>query len=338
MSLSKITREMVEGEYTGRLQLPYRDTNIPMLLPIKGVIKGWGLYGGKEMPIPFSPHEDYGKGYEKVFDKRDNDLRIETLTKINADIDKYNHWVDAKNLVHISEISEKIPPNEKAYNVKELGVESKRYPRLERYRYWLCCFTNCLPAFRKLENHIAFSFTDNEWLYKAKEELDEDDFIRRFNKHLYDFAHQSFNNSKSINEKGDSHSDWSIWDKPIKEFMHWFELLESNDEIKFKDIDPLPEFQLGGLANDVNNSQRENDDWIGNIWGLAEELTDKVIDKDGKGEFKTKKDAWRWGEKNMTCNGEKVTADSLDNEYYKASSRGDIELEKEISDEERLEI
>ena len=40
----------------------------------------------------------------------------------------------------------------------------------------------------------------------------------------------------------------------------------------------------------------------------------------------------------MTCNGERVTADSLDNEYYKASSRGDIELEKEISDEERLEI
>ena len=133
------------------------------------------------------------------------------------------------------------------------------------------------------------------------------------------------------------HSDWSIWDKPIKEFMHWFELLESNDEIKFKDIDPLPEFQFGGLANDVNNSQRENDDWNGNIWGLAEELADKVIDKDGKGEFKTKKDAWRWGAKNMTCNGEKVTVDSLGNEYYKASSRGDIELEKEISDEERLD-
>ena len=28
-----------------------------------------------------------------------------------------------------------------------------------------------------MENHIAFSFTDNEWLYKAKEELDEDEVV-----------------------------------------------------------------------------------------------------------------------------------------------------------------
>ena len=61
-------------------------------------------------------------------------------------------------------------------------------------------------------------------------------------------------------------------------------------------------------------------DWNGSIYALSDEMREK---KD-HGAFATYREAYRWCEKNYTVNGETITLEQLENNYYVAIAAGKL--------------
>ncbi len=80
-----------------RTDSQFQEEDLNKLIPISTVQKGFGLYNGV-LPISFSPHEDYDiDPYELDVNLDDDEERIEKLTQINLDIQKYNKWTAEKS-------------------------------------------------------------------------------------------------------------------------------------------------------------------------------------------------------------------------------------------------
>jgi len=81
----------------------YQDSGISRLLPIEQVYKGYGLHNGV-LKIPFDPPEEYGKSYEIEVNLSDDVERIEKLTIVNNDIQKYNEWATGECIKYDQEM------------------------------------------------------------------------------------------------------------------------------------------------------------------------------------------------------------------------------------------
>ena len=57
------------------------------------------------------------------------------------------------------------------------------------------------------------------------------------------------------------------------------------------------------------------------LWSIADDLSERVK----QGDFSTKRDAYRWWCEHHTHKGKDVTWESLENEYHKAKSAGNID-------------
>tara|TARA_X000001036_G_scaffold371757_1_gene358897 strand:- start:1025 stop:2107 length:1083 start_codon:yes stop_codon:yes gene_type:complete len=206
------------------------------LLPIKDYYKGWNFRQGEEQ-FNFLPHEDYPKDrYElKINNINDDVERAEKIEALNEDIDEYNDWVNEKNQLHSDELLEKAIPDGKMHDVKDLNLESKRYFILGKHKPWLCSFIIEHPQFRKMDNSVEWGWLDDEDIYKVMQQMEIEDFVKRFNATLFDYVRQSV----GWLEKNHAWGESSLWYEPNREFATWF--ATKNLRPIIPDVDPAPD-------------------------------------------------------------------------------------------------
>ena len=72
---------------------------------------------------------------------------------------------------------------------------------------------------------------------------------------------------------------------------------------------------------DKFGKQPEKVDTIDALWSIADDMRERKE----AGKFSTYMEAYRWASKHMTSNGKSFTAESLQNEYHKAKSKGVVD-------------
>ena len=77
-------------------------------------------------------------------------------------------------------------------------------------------------------------------------------------------------------------------------------------------------FEKHGLDDGVTVIKMNETDAL---WSIADDLSERVK----QGDFPTKRDAYRWWCEHHTHKGKDVTWESLENEYHKAKSAGNID-------------
>ena len=225
--------------------------------------------------VQFSPHEDYKDkaGYKLEIDLQDEAVRIEELNKLNVDIEAYNEWAGGRleyphlDLYHPYSflVVRENTGQEKQY--KDLWVGGKLYVEIV-----------------------------DEELYKLKE---DEDFIPRFNKTIYDFLKYK----KEELEAEGRWSDENIYYKPFQAFGDWFD--------KHPEHLLAPPYEIEGGVINVTDA----------LWSIADDLRARI----DKGEFPTYRDAYKWWCERHTHKGKDVTWESLENEYNKAKSAGKVD-------------
>jgi len=209
--------------------------NFRALLPILAVAKGWGLYGGRVL-FNFKPDEDYPhkEPYEietNIFNEAE---RIANVKAVNEDIDKYNDWVDEQNVINREELFEKIPEanwekdslNTKVYDFEDLNLKTKRYRPLSRLSAWISAFQFDAPQFSQMKDAIEFGFVDDKELYKLKERLEVELFVKKFNKQLFNYIQANVKMSEKYKTWGED----NLWFEPNREFVHWFQIRGINPD------------------------------------------------------------------------------------------------------------
>ena len=203
--------------------------NFKSLLPVVAVHKGWGLYGGI-VNFDFKPHPDYPhkKPYEIETDVYNEAERVANVEAINKDIDEYNDWADGQNEMHRKELFDKAIPDGVGRDVEDLNLKTQSYPTLPHLSAWINAFQFDQPEFRKMEHVIDFGYVDDKELYKLKESMKEEIFVKRFNVHLFNYIQESVKMSIKANAWGED----NLWFEPNREFVHWFQLRGINpDEV-----------------------------------------------------------------------------------------------------------
>ena len=184
-----------------RTDSQFQEEDLSKLLPISTVQKGFGLYNGV-LPISFNPHEDYEiDPYEIMINLDDDKERVEQLTQINLDIQKYNEWTAQKSA-----------------DYEETNIW---YAPIKEYQMWQFVVSKAKPA-ESRESSIddMITFINNEELYKLKEQLDKQIFVIRFNKTIFEHIRYKIGEAK----KYDTWDENNIWYKPNLEFVRWFQL------------------------------------------------------------------------------------------------------------------
>ena len=143
--------------------------------------------------------------------------RVEKIEALNEDIDEYNDWVNEKKELHGKELLEKAPPNTVS-DVEDLNLENKYYFTLGKYKPWLCTIQFEHPQFKKIKNAIEFGYLDDEETYKLKEEMEIEEFVKRFNATLFAYITESV----GWLEKNNAFDKESLWYEPNREFANWF--------------------------------------------------------------------------------------------------------------------
>ena len=213
--------------------------------------------------VKFAPHPDYShkKGYVVKDDLRDDKGRIRRLTILNSDIEKYNEWAG----------------------------DRPQYPNIDLYHPY--SFLVIRDGYEDVDKQLYVEIVDEE-LYKLKE---DEDFIPRFNKTIYDFLKYK----KEELEAEGRWSDENIYYKPFQAFGDWFD--------KHPEHLLAPPYEIEGGIINVTDA----------LWSVADDLRART-DKD---EFPSYRDAYRWWCKRHTHKSKKVTWKSLENEYKKNSYR-----------------
>jgi hypothetical protein len=201
--------------------------NFKALLPIRDVHKGWGIYAG-QWYFNFAPHEDYPhkEPYKLETDVFNENERVGDVEAINKDVDKYNDWADEKNEIHRKEVFEKTIPDLKARDVKELNIKSREYFPLPHLSAWVNGFVFDQPEFRLMEHAINFGYVDDRELYKLKERLEVELFVKKFNKQLFNYIRANV----KMAEKYNTWSEDNLWFEPNREFVHWFQIRGINPD------------------------------------------------------------------------------------------------------------
>jgi len=73
----------------------------------------------------------------------------------------------------------------------------------------------------------------------------------------------------------------------------------------------------------LSNESIQITDTIDSLWAIADDMR---VRKEA-GEFSTYMDAYRWAAKHITQNGKTIKAESLENEWHKAKSKGTVGLD-----------
>lgn len=185
--------------------------NFKALLPIRDVHKGWGIYAG-QWYFNFAPHEDYPhkEPYKLETDVFNEDERVGDVEAINKDVDKYNDWADEKNEIHRKEVFEKTIPDLKARDVKELNIKSREYFPLPHLSAWVNGFVFDQPEFRLMEHAINFGYVDDRELYKLKERLEVELFVKKFNKQLFNYIQANVKMAEKYKTWGED----NLWFEP----------------------------------------------------------------------------------------------------------------------------
>ena len=201
--------------------------NFKALLPIRDVHKGWGIYAG-QWYFNFAPHEDYPhkEPYKLETDVFNEDERVGDVEAINKDVDKYNDWADEKNEIHRKEVFEKTIPDLKARDAEELNIKSREYFPLPHLSAWINGFVFDQPEFRPMEHVINFGYVDDIELYKLKERLKVELFVKKFNKQLFNYIQANVKMSEKYKTWGED----NLWFEPNREFVHWFQIRGINPD------------------------------------------------------------------------------------------------------------
>ena len=159
----------------------YQDSGISRLLPIETVYKGYGLHNGV-LKISFAPPEEYGKSYEIEVNLSDDVERIEKLTIVNNDIQKYNEWATGEC---------------RKYDQEMEG--SKWQKPMYEYQLWQIVVAPAKPNnYRKVDMDDMMKSIDSEELYHLKESLPKNEFVPRFNKTIYDYVRMRVDEAKEM--------------------------------------------------------------------------------------------------------------------------------------------
>jgi hypothetical protein len=213
----------------------FDELDLSTLLPIDNVYKGFGLYGGTHK-INFESHEEYGNPYEIEVNLNDDDERVEKLTNLNQDIQKYNEWASQKNNIRDEELFEKLPVDGVAKSDKELGVEAKWYPSMQEYKIWQFVVSKSTPKiFRESYIEDLITTINHEELYKLKERLPVEEFVVRFNVTILEYLRIFINEAIEL----DAYNSGYTWYEPYMAFIRWFH----NKGLIFGDYESLFDIQ-----------------------------------------------------------------------------------------------
>ena len=231
MDVYNIIRQLTDQEDVNSGQI--KRECFDKLLPIKDYYKGWNFHK-TDVRFNFLPNEDYHKERYEVKINVDDDVeRVEKIEALNEDIDEYNDWVNEKKELQGKELLEKAPSNTVGA-VEDLNLENKYYSTLGKHKPWLCTFQIEHPQFRKIKNAKEFGYLDDEEIYKLKEEMEIEEFVKRFNATLKEFKMSELNDIKVDNEE--------FWWEALDDFA-------SDDEITVVEIsrDDLDNNSTDGL-------------------------------------------------------------------------------------------
>ena len=340
------------------------------LLPVKDYYKGWNFRQGEEL-FKFEPHEDYHKDpYEVKINVDDDEERVEKIEALNQDIDEYTDWVNQLNKLHSAELFIKAPDTNLQWkDVADLNLKNKRYFALGKYKPWLCSFVIENPQFRKIDNSVEFGYCDDEDIYKLMQEMEEKEFVKRFNATLFDYVRQVV----GWEEKNHAYSESSLWFEPNREFASWFS--SRNLRPIIPDVEPPPDgfeavepfktgfFNTGGLPTSTNlaygilpqvepqstevitNAQENEDmrkifgiqDWELSLPEIEEEMRLIFLAKEHQHLFydqsqsrRTLMQCYRWGCKFYTQNGNPITPRQMQNASTRYSKDDDdMDVSKE---------
>ena len=292
--------------------LPLKD-NFKALLPIVDVHKGWATYN--KWKFDFKPDEDYPhkEAYEIETDVFNEAERVGNVKAINKDVDKYNDWADEQNEEHRKELFEKIPEANwdkglvtNVHDVKDLNLETKRYPILPHLSAWISAFQFDQPEFRKMEHVIDFGYVDDKELYKLKESMKEEIFVKRFNVHLFNYIQESV----KMAEKASAWEKENLWFEPNREFVQWFQLRGINPD----DVPSFGNDIIDLSYDDACEEAFDFEDWDTSLMEIVQEMR-KVI-RDNEDLFKVSgklqyKKGYEMGCRYWKQNGQPITVEQM---------------------------
>ena len=247
--------------------------NFKALLPILAVAKGWGLYGGI-VNFDFKPHPDYPhkKPYEIETDVYNEAERVANVEAINKDIDEYNDWADGQNEMHRKELFDKAIPDGVGRDVEDLNLKTQSYPTLPHLSAWINAFQFDQPEFRKMEHVIDFGYVDDRELYKLKEEMKEEIFVKRFNVHLFNYIQESV----KMAEKASAWEKENLWFEPNREFVHWFQLRGINPD----DVPSFGNDIIDLSYDDACEEAFDSEDWDTSLVEIVQEMRKVIRDNE----------------------------------------------------------
>jgi hypothetical protein len=142
-------------------------------------------------------------------------------------------------------------------------------------------------------------------LYPYYMEMSEEEFIRRFNKTIYEHICVHFNQAQKKNVPDSE----NIWFQPNITFVNWFQ--ENGIDID----------SIQALVKDINAEPIEKEDWDGTLYNLADEMRFKKENH----EVETYEESYKYGEDHYTYKGKPVIANKLKRAYHKAKSEGKLD-------------
>ena len=203
----------------------------------------------------FYPTGGSKEEYDAPPEFKDESERLEFIKILNTDIRAYNKWAG----------------------------DRPQYPNIDEFPEY--SFLVVRDGDPYVDKRLYIEIHD-ELLY---EHIQDEDFVPRFNKTIYDFL-------KSKKEELESEDRWdnnNIWYTPYRNFGDWFDRHPS-------DVKP---YTLGFPKEDVTDA----------LWSVADDLREKV-----PSEFPTYRDAYKDWCENHTHKGKDISWESLENEYKKA--------------------
>jgi hypothetical protein len=91
---------------------------------------------------------------------------------------------------------------------------------------WVNGFVFDQPEFRPMEHAINFGYVDDRELYKLKERLEVELFVKKFNKQLFNYIQANVKMSEKYKTWGED----NLWFEPNREFVHWFQIRGINPD------------------------------------------------------------------------------------------------------------
>ena len=196
-----------------------REDHLSELVPIDLVFRGYGFWSGKR-PFKFDPHPDYKKKkpYEKIIDSDDNDKRCKGLSSLNEDIDKNNEWISEKNRLSTKLLLKTVQHPTIAIDNKDLNLAINTPSILRKFPYWRFVMVKASPKYRKLDKTNSHAEIDDKQLYLLKEEIPVGEFVKRFNKTIFDCLLKERQEAEKLDIWDGEHTWWY----PLREFANWF--------------------------------------------------------------------------------------------------------------------